>query len=125
MGLLYGAGVSLQQLLLISREAAGNVYLAERFALIEQEVMAGKSLARAFETTKAFPSMMIHLLRIGEQSGQLEQRLQDISLHYQREVERLLAQIEPWLEPMITLMLALLLGWIVMAVIMPVYDVIG
>lgn len=125
MALLYSAGLPFHPLLAISRQVAGNVYLADQFTQIEQAVMSGQSLTRAFEQTQVFPRMMIQLIRIGEQSGQLAQRLTDISSHYQHEVDRLLAQIEPWIEPIITLVLALLLGWVLMAIIMPIYDAVG
>lgn len=125
MSLLYSAGLPLQRVLQISQQVIGNVYLAEQFAQIEQSILSGKTLTQAFEQTQIFPRMMIQLMRIGEQSGQLALRLQDVGQHYQHEVDRQLAQIEPWIEPMITLVLALLLGWVLMATIMPIYDAIG
>jgi type IV pilus assembly protein PilC len=125
MSLLYSAGLPLQKVLKISQQVMGNVYLAEQFEQIEQSILSGKTLTQAFEQTQVFPRMMIQLMRIGEQSGQLTQRLQDVGQHYQHEVDRLLAQVEPWIEPMITLVLALLLGWVLMATIMPIYDAIG
>ena len=113
-------GVALPESLALAATTFTNQALREAAKEAQRAVIAGTPLSKA--ATSLFPPLVIQMLRIGEQSGQLNKALQDVTRHYDLEVkdrvERLIAAIEPAL----TILVGGLLAWVVLAVLGPIYG---
>lgn len=123
--LLYAAGIPVLEALRISRSVIGNRHLESALHGIEQAVAAGSNLTTAFDATKLFPRLVIRMLRVGESTGELDLALQNVDYFYQRDVRESMSRIQALIEPAMTICLGGLLGWIMLAVIGPIYDILG
>ncbi len=86
------------------------------------EVREGSSLSRALERTSYFPPMMLHLIASGEASGRLESMLEKAATHQERELNSILAVFLALLEPMIILIMAGMVMLIVLAILLPIFE---
>lgn len=123
--LLYAAGVPVLDALRTSRDIVGNQHLASSLQDIEARVAQGSNLANAFASSGLFPALVIRMLRIGENTGELDRALQNLDYFYQRDVREAMAKVQALIEPAMSICLGLLLGWIMLALIGPLYDIVG
>jgi general secretion pathway protein F len=86
------------------------------------EVREGSSLSRALERTQYFPPMMLHLIASGEASGRLETMLEKAATHQERELNSILAVFLALLEPLIILIMAGMVMLIVLAILLPIFE---
>lgn len=91
----------------------------------EKRISEGMTLADAFAEEKAFPSLVSQMIAIGEKSGDLDKILVDLSVFYQEEVENSLKNFIAILEPVIMVVIGIAVGVMVLAVISPIYSLIG
>lgn len=122
---LYGAGIPLLDALPLARPALGNEVLEADMVRVEARVAGGQSLSDAFAMGAGFPPALARHLALGETSGTLEQSLNDLATDYEQAIESLLARLERWLEPSLILGLGGMLLWIALAVLGPLYDLVG
>ncbi|GHT91894.1 type II secretion system protein F [Betaproteobacteria bacterium] len=119
---MFAAGVPLTEALDSVGGAAGNhVYLvATRH--IQNEVGAGTSLTNAMQNSHAFPSMVVQMVSIGEESGQLDSMLGKVADFYEQEVDDAVAALSSLLEPIIMVFLGVVIGGLVVAMYMPIFK---
>ena len=125
LGLLYASGVPVQQSLQVCREAAGNRWLARGIVEVHDAVIQGSSLVQAFERAGLFPHLVLRMVRIGETTGELDRALANVSYFYNREITERIDRIQALVEPVLTVCMGMLLGWLIMAVLGPIYDMLG
>lgn len=125
LALLYASGIPVTEAIRTTREVASNRALEQALHAIEKSIAHGNSIADSFATSSLFPPLVIRMLRIGENSGNLDLALQNLAYLYDRDVHASVAKVQAMIEPILTLSLGLLLGWIMSAVIGPIYDTIG
>ncbi len=89
------------------------------------EIEAGRNLTQSFRDTGMFPPLVIRMLKVGETTGALDQALLNVSYFYDREVKDAIRRVQIMIEPALTLMLGALLGWVMLAVLAPIYDLVG
>jgi type IV pilus assembly protein PilC len=120
---LFAAGVPLTEALESVQGVTGNLLFQAATQSIQTQLMQGKSLSHALETTEGlFPPMVVQMCAIGEESGALEHLLAKTAEHYEREVESTVARLSTLLEPFIMVVLGLLIGGLVMALYLPIFQ---
>ncbi len=124
-GQMYAAGIPVHQALGMLPDIAGNAWLRLAVQRSAERVRQGMPLAEAFALESVFPRALIRGLRLGTQSGHLDRTLGQIARQQDAAAQRALAQLQRLCEPMLTLCMGALLCWILVALIGPIYDVIG
>ncbi len=119
---MFAAGVPLVEGLDAVGGAAGNAVYAQATKRIQTEVATGTSLTNAMTNTRLFPSMVIQMTQIGEESGSLDNMLGKIADFYEREVDDAVAALSSLLEPIIIVFLGVVIGGLVVAMYLPIFK---
>ena len=125
LGTLVTSGVPILQALNITRETAGNTVIANAISQVHDSVKEGESIVQPLEASGAFPPMVISMVDVGEETGQLPEMLLKIAEVYDDEVDNSVAGLTSMLEPIMIVMLAVIVGTIVIALFMPLISIIG
>jgi type IV pilus assembly protein PilC len=124
LGTLVTSGVPILQALNITRATAGNVVIARAISQVHDSVKEGESIVQPLEASGAFPPMVISMIDVGEETGQLPEMLLKIADVYDDEVDNSVAAMTAALEPIMIVFLALVVGTIVIALFMPLISII-
>jgi type IV pilus assembly protein PilC len=124
LGTLMDSGVPVLQALVIVRETAGNAVLAKAVNTVHDAVKEGENIAPPMESTRVFPPMVISMIEVGEETGELPQMLGRIADNYEDEVDNTVAGITSVIEPIMIIFLALIVGVIVIALFLPLIQII-
>ncbi len=111
-------GVALRQV----RESLTQRLLADEFARLERAVEAGAGLADALRDSRILPPLVVHLLGVGQESGELPRMLEQLRDSYEREVQLALSRFLTVLEPLLILILAAAVGVVVYATLLPILE---
>ena len=125
LGTLVTSGVPILQALTITRETAGNSVIARAISQVHESVKEGESIMLPLETSGAFPPMVISMVDVGEETGQLPEMLLKIAEVYDDEVDNSVAALTSLLEPIMIVFLAVVVGTIVIALFMPLISIIS
>ncbi len=119
LGTLVSSGVPILQALMIVRETAGNVIIANAITAVHESVKEGETITAPLEGSHVFPPMVISMVDVGEQTGALPEMLLKIADNYDDEVDNAVAAMTSLLEPIMIVCLAVIVGSIVIAMFMP------
>ena len=125
LGTLVTSGVPILQALEITRETAGNTVIARAISQVHDSVKEGETIVQPLEASRAFPPMVISMIDVGEETGQLPEMLLKIAEVYDDEVDNSVAALTSLLEPIMIVLLALIVGTIVIALFMPLIGIIS
>ncbi|NPA13581.1 MAG: type II secretion system F family protein [Aquificae bacterium] len=120
---LFSAGVSIERALELSSKVMGNVIYEEALEKIRQEVMQGEPLWKAMEKTKRFPKMFIAMVKIGEETGQLDAMLESLADFYEDDVKTTIDGLISMIEPMMMMVIGGIVGVILMALYLPIFKI--
>lgn len=123
-GTLVASGVPILQALLITRDTAGNVIVADAITKIHDSVREGESIVTPMSTSNVFPPMMISMVDVGEETGQLPDMLMKVAEVYDEEVDNSVTALTSLMEPLMIVFLAVVVGGIVLAMFMPMMEII-
>ena len=123
-GTLVSSGVPILQALLITRDTAGNVIVADAVTKIHDAVREGESIVTPMSACNVFPPMMISMVDVGEETGQLPDMLMKVAEVYDEEVDNAVTALTAMLEPLMIVFLAIVVGSIVLAMFMPMMEII-
>ncbi len=124
-GTLVSSGVPILQALMITRDTAGNVVVADAVNKIHDSVREGESIVTPMSAAaNIFPPMMISMVDVGEETGQLPDMLMKVAEVYDEEVDNSVTALTAMLEPLMIVFLALVVGSIVLAMFMPMMEII-
>lgn len=124
LGTLVTSGVPILQALNITRDTAGNVVIADAVSKVHDAVKEGESIVQPLEASGVFPPMVISMVDVGEETGQLPEMLLKIAEVYDDEVDNAVEGLTSLLEPIMIVLLALIVGTIVIALFMPLISII-
>jgi len=124
LGTLVTSGVPILQALNITRETAGNMVSARAISQVHDSVKEGESIVQPLEASGVFPPMVISMVDVGEETGQLPEMLLKIADVYDDEVDNAVAGLTAALEPLMIVFLAVIVGTIVLALFMPLIAII-
>ncbi|HEX7963290.1 MAG TPA: type II secretion system F family protein [Candidatus Saccharimonadales bacterium] len=119
---LIASGVPLLQMLQITGDAVDNMYISESINKAIEKVKGGKSLADALDKDPNFLELVPNMLRIGEQSGSMEQMMGKTADYYEKEVDDQVKSISTIIEPVLMVILGVVAFTIVAAVLLPIYG---
>jgi type IV pilus assembly protein PilC len=125
LGTLVTSGVPILQALTITRDTAGNAVIARAIAQVHDSVKEGESITVPLEASGAFPPMVLSMIDVGEETGQLPEMLLKIAEVYDDEVDNSVAALTSLLEPIMIVLLALIVGTIVIALFMPLISIVS
>ena len=119
---MFAAGVPLVEALDSVGGASGNAVFAVATEKIQQEVSTGTSLTVAMADANIFPSMVIQMCAIGEESGSIDHMLGKAADFYEAEVDEAVAGLSSLMEPIIIVILGTVIGGIVVAMYLPIFK---
>lgn len=126
---LLRAGVPMIQALEITANSLDDNIIFQRAVLSARDQVAnGSSLSKPIKMCGLFPAMVVHMISIGEETGNLEDMLENVAEYFEEEVTTATEQMMTVLEPMMILVLALIVGVIILAILQPMmtlYDAVG
>ncbi len=124
LGTLVTSGVPILQALVITRDTAGNVVIADAIDKVHEAVKEGESIVNPLQASNIFPSMVISMVDVGEETGQLPEMLLKVADVYDDEVDNAVTAFTSILEPIMIVFLALVVGTIVFALFLPLIKMI-
>jgi type IV pilus assembly protein PilC len=122
LGTLVSSGVPILQALTIVKETAGNVIVSNAVSQVHESVKEGETITAPLEASGVFPPMVISMVDVGEQTGALPEMLLKIADNYDEEVDNAVAAMTSLLEPIMIVFLAVVVGSIVIAMFMPLIE---
>jgi len=122
MSTMFAAGVPLVEALDSVGGASGNSLYADATEKIQQEVSTGTSLTAAMTNANIFPSMVIQMCAIGEESGSIDHMLGKAADFYEAEVDDMVAGLSSLMEPIIIVILGTVIGGIVVSMYLPIFK---
>ncbi len=123
--LLYSTGISIIECIKINQTLADNKVIESALERAHMQIAEGTGLSTSFETTELFPPLIIRMIRVGENTGALDQALSNVSYFYYREIKESIERVQKLIEPVLTVILGVMLGWLMISVLGPIYDIIG
>jgi len=125
LGTLLTSGVPILDALNIVAKASGNVVIEKAINNTADKIREGKTMAEPLLATKAFPSMVVQMIGVGEQTGALDQMLNKIADFYEEEVDVAVAALTSLLEPIMMVVIGGMVGTMLIAMYMPIFDIAG
>jgi type IV pilus assembly protein PilC len=122
---LLASGVSILEALDITARTAGNAVVEEAIMLTRKSIEGGDTIAAPLKETAVFPSMVVQMIGVGEATGALDTMLQKIAEFYEEEVDVAVAGLLTLLEPIMIAFLGGVVGGIVIAMYLPIFDLIS
>lgn len=119
---LYIGGIDILKALNVSSKTVGNLVLARSLGSVVEIVKEGEPLSQALNITGQFPSMVVRMVRVGEESGNLSKVLDQVSEFYTNDVDEEVQKIIAMIEPMLTAVLGVIILWIAVGVFGPIYS---
>ena len=117
----FAAGVPLVDALESTAGAAGNSLYAKAIRQIKNDVTGGTTLYDAIKSTGMFPTMLLQMVSIGEESGSLDEMLDNVAGHYEEAVDNAVDNLSALLEPLIMSILGVLVGGLMVAMYLPIF----
>jgi len=125
LGTLVSSGVPILQALMIVKETAGNVIIANAVTKVHESVKEGETITAPLESSRVFPPMVVSMVDVGEQTGALPEMLLKIADNYDEEVDNAVSAMTSLLEPIMIIFLAVVVGSIVIAMFLPLIAMIS
>lgn len=125
---LLGAGVPMMDAIEITGRSMENVHYKKAMMDAKDQVMRGMALSRPLKTCGLFPPMVVHMVSIGEETGNIETMLENVANYYEDDVQVATEQVMALMEPMIIVVMAIVVGVLIMAIMKPMltlYESIG
>ncbi|MGJ8633813.1 MAG: type II secretion system F family protein [Luteolibacter sp.] len=125
LGTLVTSGVPILQALNITRDTAGNVVISQAISKVHEAVKEGESIVTPLASSGVFPNMVISMVDVGEETGQLPEMLLKVADVYDDEVDNAVTALTSILEPIMIVILALVVGAVVFALFLPLIKMIS
>ena len=125
LGTLVTSGVPILQALNITRDTAGNVVISQAIEKVHEAVKEGETIVTPLQASGVFPNMVISMVDVGEETGQLPEMLLKVADVYDDEVDNAVTALTSILEPIMIVILALIVGCVVFALFLPLLKMIS
>lgn len=123
MGYLLGSGCGLEESIRLSESVVGNAVVADRLEACRKIVAAGGDPFEAIQGTGIFPPLFVHMLSLGNRTGELDAVMRRVSRLYEEEVDASLRRITGVVEPLLVTLLSLVVGAILLSVMLPLIGI--
>lgn len=125
LGLLVGTGTLVVQALIETSETTGNVNYKNSIVGVSKQVEKGVTIGDAMSYYPLFPSLLIQLVKIGEQTGKVDETLNKASEYFEREVNETVKTLTTAMEPFIMIILGVGVAFLIISIITPIYSLIS
>ena len=125
LGTLISSGVSILDGLSITSKTSGNRVVADAIMKARTSISGGENISGPLAESGVFPLMVTQMIAVGEETGGLDEMLQKVADFYEDEVDTAVAGLTSTLEPIMIVILGLIVGGIVIAMYLPIFDLIG
>ncbi|MGQ9724964.1 MAG: type II secretion system F family protein [Tepidimonas sp.] len=122
--LMYRTGVAVIDGMRYSAEVTTNLPLKRAMLRARDRVVEGQGISAAFAQEEWFPSIVVRMLRVGENTGAIDEALEHVTYYLNRDVQDTVGRMQAIIEPVLNVTMGVILGWIMMAVLGPIYDTI-
>lgn len=122
--MMYSSGITILDSIKATEDVVGNLVIKEGLEKVGAMIAEGQNVTAAFQNAGMFPPLVLRMLRVGENTGQLDTALTNVSYFYNRDVRESIEKVQAMIEPVMTVLIGVILGWIMMAVLGPIYDII-
>ena len=119
------AGVPLPEALDVATESVRNRVFVRSLARVNQEMLEGHGLAVPLSRTRLFPGTAVRMIRVGEETGTLEQQLEVAAGYYEGELDYKLKKLTALFEPAIIVAVGLVVGFVAVAMVSAMYGIFG
>ena len=116
------SGIVLTRALQLAAGSTRNVVLRSALDEASQRVAAGRDVATALEEVEVFPPLAVRIFSVGQETGRLEEMLDQLSADYDRQVTTASARLSALLEPVLIIILAVFVGFVLLATILPILE---
>lgn len=120
--MMYASGLTVLDSLKISESLVSNAVLSQAIKDVREGIADGIQISESFSSVEVFPPLIIRMLKVGENTGALDEALLNISYFYNREVRENVDKMEAAMSPILTVVLGGIMLWIMSAVLGPIYD---
>jgi type IV pilus assembly protein PilC len=124
LGTLISAGVPILDALNITRETCGNEVYAKALGKVHDAIREGESMATPLKATKVVDTIVVNMVDVGEETGDLDKMLIKVADNYDSDVDVLVGSLISILEPLMVVVLGLIVGFIVIALFAPMISLI-
>ena len=122
--ILQSSGVSVLESIRVISGVIGNVVIAREFDKLREKLEEGRGISGPLRSSRWFTPMVINMIAIGEESGNLEDMLREVAMHYDFEVEYAVGRLTELITPILTVGLAGVVGFFVLSIYLPLADLI-
>jgi len=119
---MLASGVQLLEAMDVSRRVMNNRVLEHAVEEARQNIREGETIAEPLKRSGEFPSLVTHMIAVGERSGEMEEMLRRIGQIYDGEVDRVITRFTSLLEPVMILIMGVLVFFIVVAILLPIFE---
>jgi len=120
--IMYTSGITVLECIRSGEEVAGNRAIGRALRDAGRMIQDGGGISASFAATGLFPPLVVRMLRVGENSGALEEALNNVSYFFNRDVQESVTRLQTLLMPAMILLLGVFMVWIVTSVFGPLYD---
>ena len=120
--MMYSAGLTVLDSLKISEKLVDNAVLSKAVEDARTKIQDGDLISNSFKSVDIYPPLVIRMLKVGENTGALDDSLLNISYFYNREVKETIDKLEASITPVLTIILGMIMLWIMSSVLGPIYD---
>lgn len=107
------------------RDVTGNLVIREAIERARERIANGAPISDGFKAQQIFPSLVIRMMKVAEETGDWDGALKNISYFYNRDVKESIERVQAMIEPVMTVVLGGIIGWVMLAVLGPIYDTIS
>ncbi len=125
LGTLLSSGVPIMDALEVVAKTAGNVIVEEAIMYVRAKIAEGKNMAEPLAEKNVFPSMVVQMLGVGEQTGALDTMLNKVADFYEEEVDVAVASLTSLLEPLLMVGIGGMVGVVMVAMYLPIFSIAG
>jgi len=121
-GMLQSAGVPVMSAMRVLSGIIGNAAIAREFERVRELMHEGRGIATPLSSAKYFPPMVVDMVAIGEETGNIEDMLRQVSAHYDDEVSYVVKRLSDLIGPILVVGLAAVVGFFALAIFLPMWD---
>ncbi|MEJ2068776.1 MAG: type II secretion system F family protein, partial [Deltaproteobacteria bacterium] len=101
----------------------GNLAISREVDMVAEKLEEGRGISEPLASSKYFTPLVVNMVAIGEETGNLDQMLNDVSVHYDSEMEYAMKRLSEAIGPMLTLGLAAVVGFFALSIFLPMWDI--
>ncbi len=125
MSVLLRAGLPIPEIMDLVLQTTDNVVFHDAVEQVRRELLQGQGLSRPMSVLKVFPTLLVSMVRVGEEAGTLDSNLEIMGNFYEQEADRSIDMLTGLIQPALMLFVGGLVGFIAVSVILPIYSVYG